>query len=54
MRHAGTADGLYQCFFNDAVFDIQGQLAGALLRRAPADTVREAGTMTELIAKPTT
>ena len=34
---------LNQRFFNHAVFDIQGQLASALPRRAPAHTVGQAG-----------
>ena len=38
MGHAGAADGLDQGFFDDAVLDVQGQFAGALLRGAPAHT----------------
>ena len=43
MGHTGAADGLHQCLLDDAIFDVQGQLAGALLRGAPADTVGKAG-----------
>ena len=42
MSHAGTADGFNEGFFDDAVFDVQGQLAGALLRSTPAYTVSQA------------
>ena len=40
---------LDQRFLDDAVFDVQGQLAGALLRRAPADAVRQAGDVFDLL-----
>ena len=39
MGHAGAADGFHQRFFDDAVLDVQAQLARTLLRRAPAHTV---------------
>lgn len=39
MSHAGTADSFNEGFFDDAVFDVEGQLAGALLRSTPAYTV---------------
>ena len=39
MGHAGAADGLHQCFLDDAVLDVECQLAGALLRSTPADAV---------------
>ena len=35
-------------FFNNAVFDIEGKLAGALLRSAPAYTVRKAADVLNL------
>ena len=41
MRHTGAAERLDQRLFNDAVFDIERQLAGALLRSAPAHAVRK-------------
>ena len=43
MGHAGAAAGFHECFFNDAVFDIQRQFAGALLGSAPAHAVGQAG-----------
>ena len=42
MGHAGAANGLNESFLDDAVLDIQGQLAGTLLRCAPAYTMGEA------------
>ena len=39
MGHAGAADGFNQSFLNDAVLDVQAQLAGTLLGCAPAHTV---------------
>ena len=49
MRHAGAADGLDESFLDDAVFHVEGELAGALLRRAPADTMRKAGNVADLL-----
>ena len=49
MRHAGAADGFDEGFLNDAVFHVEGELAGALLRRTPADTVRKAGNVADLL-----
>ena len=49
MGHAAAADGLYQRLLNDAILDIQGQLAGALLRRAPANAVGKAGDIADLV-----
>ena len=43
VGHTGTSDGLHEGFLDDAVFDVQGQLAGALLGGAPADAVGQAG-----------
>ncbi len=43
MGHAGAAERFHQRLFDDAVLDVQAQLARALLRRAPADTVGIAG-----------
>ena len=41
VGHAGAADGLHQSFLNHTLLDIQGQLAGTLLRSTPADAVGE-------------
>ena len=49
VGHAGTADGLYQRFFNDAVLHVQGQLAGTLLGRAPANTVGQTADVLDLL-----
>ena len=49
MRHARAADGLYQRLFNDALLYVQRQLAGALLRRAPAHAMRQAADVSDLI-----
>ena len=49
MGHARAADGLDQSLLNDALLDIERQLAGALLRRAPADAVGEAGNIGDLL-----
>ena len=43
MCHAGAADRLDESFLNDALLDIEGELAGTLLRCAPANTVRISG-----------
>ncbi len=48
VRHAGAADRLHQRFLNDAVLDVERELARALLRRAPADAVRQAGNILNL------
>ena len=42
VGHARAAERLDQRFLDDAVFDVEGQLAGSLLRGAPAHTVRQA------------
>jgi len=39
VGHAGAANGLDQGFLDDAVFDVQAQLAGTLLGGTPAYTV---------------
>ena len=49
VGHAGAADGLNQGLFDDAVLDVQGQLAGALLGCAPAHAVGEAGNILDLL-----
>ena len=49
VGHAGAADGLDQGFLDDALLDVQGQLAGALLGRAPAHAVGEAGDVLDLL-----
>ena len=48
MGHSGAADGLNQSFLNDAVLDVQRQLAGTLLRSAPADAVCVAGDVLDI------
>ena len=50
MGHAGAADGFHQSLLNDAVFHVQRQLAGALLRSAPADAVGKAGDVADLLS----
>ena len=49
VGHAGAAEGLHQRFLDDAVLDVQGQLAGALLRRAPADAVGKAADVLDFL-----
>ena len=49
VGHAGAAQGLNQSFFNDAFLHVQGQLAAALLRSAPADTVGETADIGDLL-----
>ena len=49
VSHTGAAQGLYQSFFDDAFLDIQGQLAGTLLRCAPAHTVGETADVLNLL-----
>ena len=49
MGHAGAADGLHQRFLDDAVLHVQRQLAGALLRGAPAHTVGKTGDVGDLL-----
>ncbi len=39
VGHTGAAQGFHQSFLNDAFLHVQRQLAAALLRRAPADTM---------------
>ena len=49
MGHAGAADRFDQSFLNDAVLHIQGQLAGTLLRCAPAYAMGEAGNVADFL-----
>ena len=49
MGHAGAADGLHQRLLNDAVLDIQRQLAGALLGGAPAHAVGKTGNIGDFL-----
>ena len=42
MGHTGTTDGFDQRLLNQAIFHIEGEFAGALLRRAPAHPVGQA------------
>ena len=39
MGHAGAADGLNEGLLDDAVLDVQAQLAGTLLGSTPAHTM---------------
>ena len=41
MSHAGAAESLDESFLDDAVLDVERELAGALLGSAPADAVGE-------------
>jgi hypothetical protein len=49
VGHTGAAQGLDQSFFDDAFLNVQGQLAAALLRSAPADTVGETADIGDLL-----
>ena len=49
MGHAGAADGLDQRLLNDALLDVERQLARALLGSTPADAVGKAGNVGELL-----
>ena len=49
VGHAGAADGLDQRLLNDALLDVERQLARALLGSAPADAVGKAGNVGELL-----
>ena len=49
MGHTGTSDGLHQGLLDDAVLDVQRQLARALLRRALVHTVGIAADVLDLI-----
>ncbi|MPN00731.1 hypothetical protein SDC9_147927 [bioreactor metagenome] len=49
MRHAAAAKGLNQRFFDDALFHVEREFAGALLRCAPADAMRQAADIGDLL-----
>ena len=49
VGHAGAAQGLHQSLFDDAVLDVQGQLAGALLGSAPAHAVGKAADVADFL-----
>ena len=49
VRHAGAADGFDQRLLDDAVLDVQRELAGALLGGAPTHAVGEAGDVGDLL-----
>ena len=49
VGHAGAAQSFHQSLLHNALLHVQGQLAGALLGSAPADTVRQAGNILDLI-----
>ena len=46
--HTGTADGLNECFLDDTVLNVEGELARALLRCTPAHTVGVCGNVGDL------
>ena len=48
MSHTRTADRFHQSFLDNALFDIQGQFAGALLGCTPAHAVRKAADIFDL------
>ncbi len=47
--HARAADHLDQGLLDDAVLDVEGQFAGALLGRAPADPVGQTGDVLDFL-----
>ena len=49
MGHTGATDGFNQGFFDDTVFDVEGQFTGALLRSAPADAVGQTGNLGDFL-----
>ncbi len=49
VGHAGAAQGFDEGFLDDAVLDIERQLAGALLGRAPAHAVGKAADILDLL-----
>ena len=49
MRHARAADRLDERLLDDAVLDVERQLAGTLLGRAPAHTVRQTRYVLDLL-----
>ncbi|MPN53321.1 hypothetical protein SDC9_200985 [bioreactor metagenome] len=50
MGHAGAAQCFDQRLFNDTVLDVEGQLAGTLLRRTPANTMSQARNVFDFIS----
>ncbi|MPM67650.1 hypothetical protein SDC9_114574 [bioreactor metagenome] len=48
MGHARAADRFDKRLLDDAALDVERELAGALLRRAPAHAVRKAGDVSYL------
>ena len=49
MGHTRAAEGLNEALLDDAVLDVEGELARTLLRGAPAHTVREARDVRDLL-----
>lgn len=49
MGHTGAADRLDERLLNNAFLDVESELAGTLLRRAPADAVRETADVLDLL-----
>jgi hypothetical protein len=43
MGHAGASDGLYQSLLDNAFLNVEGKLAGTLLRCTPAYAMRKTG-----------
>ena len=50
MCHSGASDCLYESLLDDTVLNVEGQLAAALLRSAPADTVCITGNIADLLS----
>ena len=50
VGHARAADGLNEGLLDDAVLDVQRELAGALLRCAPTHAVRKTGDVGNLLS----
>ena len=49
MSHTWAAECLDESLLDDAVLDIESELAAALLRSTPADTVGEAGDVLDFL-----
>ncbi len=50
MGHAGAADGLNERLFDDAILNVERQLACALLGSAPANAMSKAGNILDLLS----
>jgi hypothetical protein len=49
VSHTGATDSLNKCLLDNAVLNVEGKLACALLRCAPTNTVSETGDVTDLL-----